>query len=317
MTTRLLRFPGTSFPPPAMTGDEVLDGFLRELDAQMIGGAKVRLLTLLEIKDHLLEARAAALEAAASPLDASRTAVARMGSARDLAAEQRTTLWKKFAAIAPISAAAFTAGVALIERLDTGSLPSIRGVVINFFFFGVIFGGLMTFAHPSRSIPTGSRQVGEVFSVAHARSVVVTNLVFMALSLAMIVSGIAVALGNEAWNLFGFSSSATIALALMSVFNLRQGRLAVSRFEVDREGFWIRQWWGRRRVAWSRVQSLRPLKESRRWLPRWNTWSKVDVVTYARDDGELSTAMIFPDTSHRDRFVTLLRQHLPPRPAGR
>ena len=54
---KLTRFPSGNIPPEALSGNSTLDGFLSKLDKELLGSPKVRLQTLAEIKDHLLEKR--------------------------------------------------------------------------------------------------------------------------------------------------------------------------------------------------------------------------------------------------------------------
>ena len=90
----LLRFPGGTIAPQALTGDAVLDRYLVDLDAKLHGSAQLRLRTLAEIKDTLLERKEQALASGKSAPSAAESAVREIGEAEDFAAPQRAELRK-------------------------------------------------------------------------------------------------------------------------------------------------------------------------------------------------------------------------------
>lgn len=304
----LLRFPGASCPPDALTGDRVLDSYLVELDSRLLGSAKVRLLSLAEIKDHLQERTAAVQAKASTPVDAATVAVNEMGPAKSHADTQRAALTRRFLTIALQAGTAFFVIDMLFEWLRVGAVHSVWSLSIQGLFAGLLLGWWFTFVRPPRLLPSAS--VEDEFSVGYSSKMRVASYAVACVFVATFVIGLGAALGIEAVNPFGWNQTMGIVFALLSAFTLRNIRMGIRTYRVDREGFSIEGVGSTERIPWSAIKSLRPLGEIKPWIPKWNHWSKVVALDYAKPDGHTGRINIFPDTANADRFISLVREKL-------
>ena len=93
---QITRLPGTRIPGQILTGAPPLDNFLRELDQQLLGSARVRLQTLAEIRDHLVEKVDHLVESGMAEDEALQQAIRSSDSPAELANPQRAALTNKF-----------------------------------------------------------------------------------------------------------------------------------------------------------------------------------------------------------------------------
>ena len=167
----ILRFPGNKIPARALTGDDVLDTYMRKLDARLIGSAKIRLLTLAEIKDHLQERKAALLKTGDyEEREASRKAVENLESVDACSRIRNKRLFGRFSSIALFGVAGFVLSmmgfVFFLIKIHFGlsyecTACFLKHGIMLFFPIGLLFGlfmGWTAFLLPEQRLPDARRR---------------------------------------------------------------------------------------------------------------------------------------------------------------
>lgn len=311
-----LRLPGSSFPSEALTGDGVLDGYLRQLDGMLLGAKKVRLLTLAEIKDHLEERKASLLEAGRTENEALTEAVQQMGPLEEHARQQRRRLLRKFAIIS----LCFGVPFGLFQGWVTGWtdllpwwLPVVRGVTLGVF-AGPGIGWAVTFVWPEHRLPSRQDRTHEAtaaFRVAFPRYERILGgfgaVILVLMAAAWVGASVVLALRVELW----WTWLTPLLWGLLAVHSLYYARLTMRSFEVGGDGFWIREWTGRRRkVLWHNVKSVGRLGDAHTWIPRWTYWRKVRYIDYATEGGRVRRVNVLHNMPNADRLVFLAEDKL-------
>jgi hypothetical protein len=307
----LLRKPGGTIDPDQLTGDPVLDEFLRDLDAALLGSRKVRALDVAESKDHLLETRDAHVGRGMDPEAASRAAVSDFGEAREHAETQRHLLRSRFWQTAMMTGPLFAVGMFGFALLGigatTGSVTStlvistIQGVL-----FGIAMGWFLALVHPPKALPSGDAD-GHRFVCAYTHRMRKATSIWMILFAVLVVMGIGTALEVDALNPLEFSRPGAIVLGLLALSNIRIMRTGTQRLVVDAGGLEVRNLFRRERISWSQLRELRLLGERASWIPRWSYWSRVHVLEYTDASGAARTVKIFPDAENSGRLIRVVR----------
>src|SRR5690606_17383716 len=84
MLRALTRFPSSKFPQDLLTQVPVFDDYLCQLDAELLGRASLRKVTLEEVRDHLLEQQVALMDQGLVAEVAAQQALEGFGSAEEL-----------------------------------------------------------------------------------------------------------------------------------------------------------------------------------------------------------------------------------------
>lgn len=306
----LHRRPGRSFPPAARTGDERIDGYLADLDARLWGSSKVRLLTLSEVKDHLLEKKAALLPSTADDETAARLSVSEMGDPEVHAQPQRAALVRRFLLICLVGGTGMFLLTFMFATLGVFRMTRLIGPLGVGVYFGATFGPTMgwflAFVH-AQELP--SAHAGDVFVVSYSRALRQLSVFF----------GLLFAVMGPLWiaRAFGLVDQVTpdsqaarvgrLLMALICVFDLWAMRLALRTYAVDRDGFTLNRWFTKERIPWSAVRGLHPQRGLRIPILRRAHASRIE---YLRSDGRLAFTGIDRDMRNFDRFVVLLRAHI-------
>lgn len=314
----LLRRPGATMSPDQMTNDAVLDGFLQNLDAALIGSRKVRALHLAEAKDHLMEAKELHAAQGADSEAASNRAVYEFGEVQDHAQAQRHLVWARFWQTAMTTGPFFGVAMFAFALLDVGTdagsvTKTLVTSIIQGVFFGLAMGWFLAFVHPPKTLPSSWKE-GR-FVCAYSSGMRNMSYFCMLIFAACAVMGIGVAFGIEALNPLGFSKPAAIILGLLAISNIRSMRTGIQRLVVDESGIEVHRLFGHDQISWSQLRSLTLLGERKTWIPTWNYWSRVHVVEYAAPSGSSRAVNIFPDAENSDRVVCLVRDRLSARGA--
>jgi hypothetical protein len=325
------RFPGSSCPKEALTGDAVLDAYLQDLDGKLLGASAVRVLTLVEIKDHLQERKDAAVEKGLADDAAAKKAVDEMGPASAHAGEQRAALLRRFRTHALTLGVMFGVTMGLFGVLgvaEAGGLALVSHVLarpafllrftFNTLFFGLFMGWFLAFVWPQRRLPQPG--VGAAFTVGYSAALLwlgrVMTVLFAASGVCLLAGalapGVFLAAGHVqvAASVVGYGRISSLVLGLLSIWNAKNFYNWYALYEVGERGFEIRRWGMAEAVPWSCMTSLRPLGEIKRWIPTWNYWRKVLALDYASPGGKARRVYIFPDTTNADRFALLVREKL-------
>jgi hypothetical protein len=308
MAMALLRFPGSSCPKDALTGDGILDDYLVELDSHLLGSAKVRLLTLAEIKDHLQERKSEALAKTATETDAARIAVRDMGPARSCAEAQHAAIKRRFLRLAIPAGTVYLAVNLLFDALRDGPAGGVWTALRQGLLFAVMFGWWASIVLPRRLLPTAD--AGAEFIVGCSTTMRRFSYAIVLLLVAISVTGLGAALGVDTLDPFGWNQNEGIVLAALSVLNIRNVSEGIWSCRVDPQGFWIERWMGKERVLWTSVRSLRPLGETKSWIRRWSDWGKVQSLDYAKGDGSVGRFNVVPHAANAERFMLLLRSKI-------
>lgn len=316
---RLLRLPGTLCPGEVLTGDAILDAYLKELDSRLLGSKYVRRLTLAEIKDHLQEKKAFLLAQGADEMSASEEAVINIGSTEEHSRLQRGNLRTKFIRCALASGIPFGLFMGLFSHITVTGENALGSLLIGLFdgvFFGLAMGLFLTFIWPERwlggkkeSIPPGEIEFKVVYPKWLRYLGLFWLIVLPLMAVTCLIGAIAALLhpGIQEQILFPWWAAFGLgALALVDTFLVGAGRRS---FLVDADGFWIKGWAGKkRRISWNDVKVIGTIGEAHPWIPRWNYWRRVKFVDYASENGRKYRTLIYRDMVNADRFLQLLQE---------
>lgn len=321
----LLRFPGGSFPKEGVTGDPVLDHYLMDLDAKLLGSAKLRLLTLAEVKDNLLERKEQARKTAASDAEASQAAIREMGPVESFADEQRAQLKQRFVKTAilfglPTGLWGVVVNANLLNSLSEGHrqgpplwwrlLELIIGGVFSAVIGGSMFAWWMVYLHPTRRLPEKGA-TGSEYLVAYSKNNRVLGRIgrifFAAMAFAFI-AGRTIPQVDTLVRFMPLPQWMILLLGVMALFNFYFASLALRTYRVEKEGFWIEGRLKRERVLWSNIKAVKTLGDRRPWLPA--NWKRVKSIEYVKADGRQKRVLLYPDMINADRFLISIRERL-------
>jgi len=317
---QLLRLPGTSCPPEALTGDEILDAYITDLDSRLLGSKYVRLLTLAEIRDHLEEAKARGIAAGLDEKAAAEEAVRVAGHPEEHAAEQRASLRSRFLKIALPSGILFGIwmGVwASVAPPYLGLLGAIVEAVLEGAFFGLWMGVFMAFIWPRRWL--GARSAAgrpdEGFEVAYPRPMrrlsTAFFIVFVVLALVCLSAAVATLLKITVpgeivprwYYSFFLGAMAVLAAYVMAVTS--------PLFRVTADGFLFRRLLTAGRfVNWRDVTAVGTLGDVHPWIPSWNNWHAVKYLVYTHPGRRPRRILIYRDLVNADRFLQLVEENV-------
>ncbi len=315
---RLLRFPGASCAEEALTGDDILDGYIRELDARLLGSRAVRLLTLAEIKDHLVEAKAAGVASGLDEGAAADEAVSAAGPAEEHAREQRGTLWVRFWKLA-ITWFALTGIVSGLSQLIMPALKwdpartlviaAVQGVTN-----GMIGGVFMTFWLPRRWIgkAQGVQNLDSAqFDVTYPRPVAIIMTIGLPFSAAVYLAGVAVGTAGVLNILPEARGLVPWWMLIPLVVLLPGAAYEISHLprvlRVGEEGFCANSWTGLKLdVLWRDVVGV----EVRRWRPARLLSKTGKYLLYRTPSGRTRGIWLRPDMLNHDRFLQLVEENV-------
>ena len=247
-----LRLPAPGFPREAATGDPTLDAFLRDTDGRLVGSRSIRRPYLLELADHLVEARDRAIETGVSPDEASRFAVEAYGDPEPLVATQRRARARIF----------WVTGLA--TWLWNGVMVALLLILLEFPDWTMLWvltvlplGPLMGYGFAyaigpsSAPRPVFADEVDGSFTVALRGG---PRLAGVILLLGTAVAGALVLSGLMGWGLFAEAPrEASLFLLILSGLLLTGTGPLLVHIEVDAEGFGYRSALRDVRVRWDQL----------------------------------------------------------------
>jgi hypothetical protein len=317
----LLRLPAPGFPMEAATGDPTLDAFLRDTDGRLVGSASIRRPSLMEVADHLVEARDRALETGASTDEASRIAVEEYGDPEPLAAAQRRARARIFWLVgiaAWLWSGIMTALLLVLLQWTDWTLLWFLTVLPQ----GPVMGYGFAYAIGPPSMPRPGlpgREVGRSFTVALRGG---PRLVGFGLLLGTAVVGSLVLTGLLGWGLFAEAPwGASLFVLVMAGLALSVTGPVLVHIEVGSEGFGYRSALREVQVRWDQVVGVE--KESGLFgVLRPPIGPKVRLRWCDEPDGPVSEVRMRLDGSmiNVDRLLAALDRHAPQassRPSGR
>lgn len=208
MLRALTRFPSSKFPQDLLTQEPVFDSYLHQLDAELLGRASLRKVTLEEVRDHLLEQQAALMDQGLAAEVAAQQALDGFGSAEELGAEQRREKTRDFFKYFIQFGLLFAVFMAVLQMVSEvyGSLSwysEVRRFAFNFTFYGLFMSFFMTFSH----YQTSATKLSSKESLATTNAIhVYTPKKYKALALIMLF--------------FGVSMLMACVLSLLGIFSL-------------------------------------------------------------------------------------------------
>ncbi|QOC22390.1 hypothetical protein IC757_15485 [Wenzhouxiangella sp. AB-CW3] len=268
MISRLLRLPSPSFPSDMSTGDPCIDDTLRRLDAALVGAASVRRLTLLEVRDHLLEARDRHVQSGASPAEAARLATSEVGDLEATAAHQRRERAAVFCKSALILGAVFATLMLIFYLLaakltETGTLDILVTLAAMGVVYGLIMGAWFAYGF-AQSMPTAGDDVGHGFTVYTPRSSLWAGVILL---VAMTAIFLLCALGLAGVGvLAGQPVSASLFLMLLAAYMIAGVPTTLVRIEVSQHDMDIRGLFSRQCIQLERIRAFRPVATWKRIL---------------------------------------------------
>ncbi|MEM6990258.1 MAG: hypothetical protein AAF721_07170 [Myxococcota bacterium] len=313
MNLQLLRRPGPGFPKRVASGIDDVDAYLHDVDACLLGSAKVRVLHLEEVKDHILERRDHALDRGRGADEATREALDMFGFAAEYGAEQRAGLSRRFWQAALSAGVLFAALMLVLDVIGRppgtdAALPVAR-LTVQGALYGLAMGWFVAFVWPVKALPVGDR-FAPAFLVRRSLPWRAACLVFAAGFTLLGVCCLVALFVPQAVAYFEVSQLGIAALGVLAVVNIRFLLLGVQTIAVDRDGFQIRMPWSKRTVPWSRVEAVERFGDRHPWIPGWNIWSRVQVIRYTTADGTAHESKIFPDVPNADRLTVLARDKI-------
>ncbi len=313
MNLQLLRRPGAAFPAAVATGIDDVDAFLRDVDACLLGSAKVRAPHLQEVKDHILERRDHGLDRGLSERDATREALDMFGFAADYGADQRASLSRRFLQTAISAGVLFGVLMFVMDVIGqpagADAPPSASRHIVQGLLYGLGMGWFVAFVWPLKVLPIGDR-FARSFVVRRSTGWRATFLVIAACFAVLGVAGLVALFVPGSVEYFDTSRPGIAAFVLLSAVNVRFMLAGAGSIAVDDDGIEIRTPWSRRAVPWSRVEGVERFGDRHPWIPAWNYWSRVRVVRYTTADGGAGEAKIFPDVQNADRLTVMAREKL-------
>ncbi len=143
----ILRFPGLSIHPIALTNIGSIDDYLKELDSRLFGSKNVRAPKVLEIKSHLMEMKNAYKKEGYSEIEAAKKAVMDIGYPDEFSSDANGNLHLSFLKTFLSAGALFSVLRWFLDQLNNP--PNIDFtifyIVMNFIYFGIPVGLLLTY----------------------------------------------------------------------------------------------------------------------------------------------------------------------------
>ena len=324
MLHSLLRYPSPGFPADLRTGHDRIDNVLTRLDGLLVGSAKVRRQTVIEVRDDLLEARERAGDVGADGRTALDDAIASLGPVEAIAQEQhaaRAALFRRLFLQTGATFASLMLGFQLMFKLGGVSQISwllLAGMfVFHFVFFGLSMGYVGAYAF-------GKSEPGPKDSAGTGAFVVYYPPLSQALSwlLAAVFASMGVSLGLGMIGMSAFTTFSPLPSAVMILLCVKLVIAAISAAlfcaRVDSQVLNLQSMFRKQRIGRDRVQSVQAMGLGFRLL-----WPTAFGETYRiiwRDESGISRrthVSISQDMVHGDRLVAWLELSVAAREANK
>jgi hypothetical protein len=310
MLRSLLRYPSPGLPNDLRTGHAEIDALLTKLDAALIGSAKVRRHTVIEVRDDLLEALQRARDAGGDERAAVDDAVSALGSIDTIAGEQRAAraaLFRKVSFGTGLAFASLMLGIQLMmsELLNT-RWPMLVGMfALHALFFGLWMGYFAAYvigkAEPSKK----DSAEGGAFLVYYPASSQALSWVLAAVFAWM---GLTMGLGIVGMSIFTTMSPLPLAVLMLLCIKIVITAIAAALFRarVDTETVCLQGLFGTRRIARDQIQSVQVMGLGFRLL--WPAFGQTHRIVWQDQSGAGHTShiSISQDMIHGDRMLAWL-----------
>lgn len=307
----LVRLPSPKFDEQLATGDAVIDGYLRALDAELIGAKTVRNVTLDEARDHLLEHKAALIAEGLAEAAASEMATNSFGAAAEHGAEQRQDRRKLYFKMMLSMGLPFASMMTIFALLaptprEVSWLMHLAMFLFQFVFFGGLMSAWFTFgfaqAKPTQSI--SRLEGGETLEVFSPRA---SKIAAIFLVIVMGICGVSSLLG--VFNI-GVMASNHVAVNLFLVYiafsMVACSPIAFSKLFVQGDTLTLQTPFSRRDISLQQLVAIAP-------LPAWQRWFRIAlgqiyVLRLRNEQGvETCTTLVLNGEMHNsDQLLALL-----------
>jgi hypothetical protein len=242
MLRALLRYPSPTFPDDLRTHNAEIDALLTSLDKALIGSAKVRRQTLIEVRDDLLEALERARDAGVDERAAVGDAISALGSIDAIASEQRSARAAMFRKTAIATGLTFATLMLGMQLMLSGVLTTRWPVLVGMFVFHALFFGLwmgyfaayvIGKAEPSRKDSTHSGAFLVYYPPSSQAMSWALAIVFASMALGMVLGLVGISV---------FTSWSPLFLVVMLLLNIKivLSALATAMFRACVEGETLR-----------------------------------------------------------------------------
>lgn len=311
----------TSLPDDALTGDPQLDDFLIALDRRLAGRIAVRLQTIREIKDHLVEKKAQSFETGLPEAEASIIALQGIGTIDELVANQKALLRARFGRVALSTGAFFGILMGLffgLQHLDKPLTMALAQGVFNGIFFGLIMGYVITYGIPFYKGNYRHYQPADsldAFEVAQPTLLKVLSALFLSAFLAMSTCSVYVCFAY-----FGQPASETplgmswwlyAAILPFYVYDLWLMRLAGSALYVNVEGVLVKRWFRRSFfVKWDQIVAMEVIEKQNNWRVFVTRFKGTRIVRYRSKGGQIREFRVLRELKNADRFFLMIEEKM-------
>lgn len=315
MLRLLTRLPTPTFSKELLTGVPAFDDYLHRLDAELLGRASLRRVTLEEVRDHLLEQQTMLMEQGLASEAAAQQALEGFGPVDKLGSEQRREKTQEFFKNFVLSGFVIAGLLTVLEMVlgFYGSqfwLTFTVAFVYKFTFFGLITSLCMTFSryqvsatklHPEESVRTD-----KVIQVYTPQTNKILTLIMLFFSGSMLIVYILGVLGVSGifplTNLFGNFLMGYLML-LISTFMAS----CCTRITLDGNQLYIKSLSGRRHFRIAKIIEFQRQSWWRICLPP--ALGRTHYLTLETDQGMVHTLYLslIEEMYESDRLVACLK----------
>lgn len=256
------RIPSPGFPSAVQTEDAHIDRYLQALDAALLGAKCVRMLTLEEVRDHLLEHRDRLIEQGMAADIASQEAVKSFGAVEEHASLQRSERTKLYFKMLASFGGLFAGLMLLMQVLNQGFTRDTLGTLatvtlFNFLFYGALMSWWFTFgfaqARPTVPENVNSDEELRVYSGRWSKiAAVFLFFVMGSIGIACLLSfvGIGFMTANESMIVNGILAFFALSMTLAS-------RVAFEQYHMSGSSLTHHGIFGQRHINLARVRDFK------------------------------------------------------------
>jgi hypothetical protein len=292
MLRSLLRYPSPGFPDDLRTGSAQIDALLINLDAALIGSAKVRRHTVIEVRDDLLEALQRARDAGENERDGVDDAI---------------SLFRKTSFGTGLAFASMMLGLQLMmSGLLNTRWPMLAGMfVFHALFFGLWMGYFAAYVFGKAEPSMKDSAEGGAFLVYYP-----TTSQALSWILAVVFTWMGLTMGLGIFGVSIFTTISPLPLAVLMLLCIKIVITAISaalfRARVDTETIRLQGLFGTRRIARDQIHSLQTMGLGFRLL--WPSFGQTHRIVWRDKRGVRRTShvSISQDMIHGERMLAWL-----------
>ncbi len=301
----------SSVPKEILTGDSILDDYLKSLDVRLAGGKKVRKAFLLEIQDHLLEKKKNLLETLPTEENASKAAVEEMGPPEELARSQSSATWRTFWRHFLSSSSIYFFAMLFFSFIDEKSGTSALNCFFQSLWFGICMAWLFAFVFPPHQIDVSNIQK-DTYTVEYSKGLRFLSISLSLFSLFIVLNSLTNIFGNAAYvGIFKTKAEyiffGTIYFLLIPVFFANSLRIYVSP-----DGLAYQRLLWKKHIPWKHIVQITPAFGSSSWIPHY--WKNVLHIRFQINEKKHGTIPIYPDMHGRTNLLLEIEKRIDQKP---